>query len=377
MKPSLMYLCAHRLSPVLAVLVAGCVMVDDVSDDLHEVDPEDTTIEVVAIEAVGSCTKTIAPGTSLSSAFGALRPGHTLCLRGGDHVAVTYTSTASDGTAANRVTVQSYPGEHARVVGITQLVDADYWTLHDLEFVRGSGTGDMVKILGGTGVILDRIDAHHSEGGAALLIGRSATYGPVNDYTLRNSTLHDTPAQSNLYLNPGQDSTGGLIERNLFWNSGTQNAKLGWGSSDCAKMASAKYGIGGAVTFRYNTLYNAPGTIYSGHQPLAFAEAVRGSIDAHRNIIYNSRRSNVPFLIRVDASPCNTFTGTASVRSTLGFDPEKATWCWNGDTPNLPSCAAVLDEDSLVWLDPKFDSIGPNGFHPTVAAAQAYGRWAP
>jgi hypothetical protein len=330
-----------------------------------------------------ACTSEVSSGAALATVFGTLRAGDTLCLHGGSYAAFTFASAdLTDGTPAARVTVRSFPGENAQIAGFTRISDPDYWTFYDLELDGTGISGNSAFEFGGsTGLVLDTLRIHDAVGATAnLLVGRSSTYGPVNDYTIRNSAIWDSPDSSNLYLNPGQDSTGGLIERNIFKNAGTQNTKIGWGSSDCATMTSAQYGSGGFVEFRYNTLYNDPAFgVKTGQQPFNFAEALRGSVIFHHDIVVNSLRTTGPFLLRIDSDPCNAFTGTAVARDSLGWDPDAAeTCCWNGNSPNPPTCADVLDEATLVTLDPQFDSTDPlTGFHPQEPAAQGYGRYAP
>ena len=325
------------------------------------------------------CTTTVSEGADLGDAFGDLHAGDTLCLRAGDYTAVRYTSEGSDGTADRRVRVRSYPGEQARIVGVFQLIDGDYWTLSDLEFIRGDRSGDMVRIIGGTGVILDELRIHGSKGGAGLLIGRSAAHGPVDDYLLQRSVIYDAPGQSNLYLNPGQDSTGGVVERNIFFNAALENVKIGWGSSDCETMTSDRYGSGGVIAFRYNTLYNDPSFgPSSAHQPLALAEGLTGTVEVERNIIFNSLRRSAPFLVRLDVDPCGQFTGSAAVRDTLAFDPDSpADVCFEGFTDAGPRCGDVIGS-GIVALDPRMNSLDPvDGFRPRDREAHAFGRYAP
>jgi Right handed beta helix region len=106
--------------------------------------------------ASGRCDLVASPGGSDSSGDGSLerpfhslrtldtslRPGQTGCLRGG-----TYGSTDTlhylihDGTSSARITIRSYPGETATVIGWVS-VDASYTTLSHL---RIDGSNDLYR----------------------------------------------------------------------------------------------------------------------------------------------------------------------------------------------------------------------------------------
>src|SRR5688500_15449545 len=66
--------------------------------------------------AAEGCSRVLMPGQSVSPAVQALRAGETLCLRGGSYHG-DVSAVLGRGTASAPITVMSYPGERATVVG--------------------------------------------------------------------------------------------------------------------------------------------------------------------------------------------------------------------------------------------------------------------
>jgi len=299
-----------------------------------------------------------APWRTLAKGLASVSAGQTLWVRGGTYDE-DLSPTLHDGSAAARITVRGYPGERATVKGLVRFNDPDYWTISDLAFTWGGGTFDdhMVKVHGGTGWIMERLDIYGSQSRAGLLIARSSSAGAPHDYVLRDSVIHDSANASNLYLNPGLDATGGLIEHNLFFNSPTENAKIGWGGTDVAAHRD-EFGAAG-VTFRYNTLYHAA-------QPLTIAEPA-ANVDAYGNLIVAGTKG---YLVRLDGVEGQLGSGIR-VHDNLGDGASR--WCEDFDA--TPSCGSV-NSANVFPRDPLFDSTASTGFHPRDSVAAAYGRWA-
>lgn len=299
------------------------------------------------------------PWRTLEFALEQMRAGQTLYVRGGTYDEDVEPDLAR-GTRTSRIVVRNAPGERAVVKGIVRLNDPDYWTVFGLEFIWGGGSYDehMVKVSSGTGWIVDSVSIHGSRSRAGLLIAGSRVHGPPRDYTLRNSAVYDSRRASNLYLNPGLDGTGGLIEHNLFFGSPTENVKIGFGG-DCRQQKNELFGAANVV-FRYNTLYD-------GWQPMAIAEPAN-RIEVHGNIIGKSGRDA---LIRLDGT-CDNLGRSIVVRDNLGFGARR--WCQQYSSP--VTCQQVDKGGNVFPRDPRFDSIGPGGFRPQDRLAQRYGRYA-
>ena len=301
-----------------------------------------------------------APWATLETALSRLEAGDTLEVRGGTYDEDVEPELAP-GTPIQRITVRAHRGERAVVKGLVRLTRPDYWTVEDLEFTWGGGSFNdhMVKVSGGTGWILDGVRIHGSRSRAGLLIASSGQYGPPRDYVLRNSAVYDSKKGANLYLNPGLDSRGGLIERNLFFDSPTENVKVGFGGG-CDDQRDDEFGAADVVV-RYNTLSDA-------EQPLTIAEPAT-RIDAYRNLITDSRGDA---LVRIDGE-CGNLRPPVTLHDNLGDGADQ--WCEDGDSPL--TCADADTGGNVFPVDPDFDSTRLDGFHPRDERAQDFGRYAP
>ena len=294
-------------------------------------------------------------GDSIENAMARAEPGTTIYLRGG-----TYSQSPNlrpaPGTADDRNILASYPGERAVIRGLPIFNDPDFWTFKDLAFTQG-GTAriHLVKIHGGTGWTLNDVEIYGADQ-TGLLVGRSSTYGPSKNWTIKNSYFHDT-GYTPAYLNPGRDATGGLVERNIFADAGTEDAKLGWGGTDVGSHLS-EYGVG-EVTFRYNTLVSS-----GSNANLVIAEPSNAQgIEAYRNLFVGS---GVDWAVRIDNVEGqlgsniwvhhNAYFGAAQ----FAFD--------FGDSPGV-----MGQMDANVKVDPNLDSA----YRPRNGAAEGYGRYAP
>ena len=321
--------------------------------------------------AAASCTRHVAttgsdsasgsssaPWATLGHALTSLRAGDVLCVHGGDYAAPQV--TLPPGTATAPVTVAPAGDGRVLVRGETSLRDPDHWVIRGLEWTNPGGAKAIVTITAGTGWTFE--GNHLFDGGyAGLLVGKSTTYGNPHHYTIRDNVIHGTTA-SNVYHNPGRDSRGGLIERNLLFDAGTNNLKLGWGGTDvCSGTNYENFGIG-EVTVRYNTLHHAD-------QPLVVAES-GGDLPVlvHRNLVSGGTRT---FAVRVDnVEGC--LRENVSITDNLAHGGST----FIEDFADAP--AIISKAVGNVWpRDPRYDSTsGPNGFRPLDSVAQGYGRYA-
>lgn len=339
---------------VLAVL--ACVLGGSVSQTLAVADTR--IAEAAATSVPVSCSSTVAAGADLSTVIGQLRPGDTLCLRGGTY-RQDVNRTVPSGAPSARITMRSHPGERAVIHGNTTFVGANHWTISDLEFTNPATSNPIVRILGGSGWIFERNEVHDGNY-AGVLVARSSTAGVPHDYIIRYNTIHDTRA-SNLYHNPSRHSTGGLIERNLFFNSAdAQNIKLGWGGTNvCTGSNYENFGIG-EVTVRYNTLHNA-------FQPLTVAEPGGDRrVEVHHNLIGKGTRG---YLVRIDnVEGC--LGNDVSVHHNAGFGATR----FAEDFGDQPTVMGKMTGNFLA-SDPRFDSTTAGGFDPANGDLQPYGRY--
>ena len=317
------------------------------------------TALVGTASAADSCTRTISPGASVQAAVQALTAGQTLCLRGGTYTG-NMAAALGKGTSASPITVTSYPGERATLVGATKFLGGEHWRVRGMAFTNPGSSEPIVKLIGGTGWHFENNEVFDGAY-AGILVGRStAGYGVPHGYVIRGNVVRDTKA-SNLYHNPSRHSTGGLVERNLFANSGTQNVKLGWGGTgSCTGSNYENYGIG-EVEFRYNTLYN-------GSQPLAVAESGGDRrVDIHHNLIVKATRG---YAVRIgNVEGC--LRSNVWVHDNAAF--EATTFAQDFD--DQPTIMKQMTAN-VMGIDPRFDTLTSSGFRPTDARLAGYGRYA-
>ena len=304
--------------------------------------------------AAVACTKVITPRDSVASAMGAVRAGDVLCLRGGEYLQ-DVSVTPRKGTASARITMQSYPGERAVLRGLQRFTDPDFWTFRGLGFTwnRGSYDQHMVKIIGGTGWIVEKSQFWGARSFANLLIVGSSTYGPPKDWILRDSILRDTPGgeandarSHNLYVN-APNSTGGLISRNIFANAPKgNNLKLG-GSSKGTDGTDNVY-------VRYNTFVN-------GHQSNVLIGNGASNNVFYMNLMVGNDRG---WAVRL-----YDLRGKGNlVAGNYWYDSSGGRFC--SDYDSTVRCTSVI-AGATGGRNPLLDST----YRPTDARADDYGRY--
>jgi hypothetical protein len=285
--------------------------------------------------------------------------GDVLCLRDGsygpdDQVSVT----GRRGTAAKRIVVRAENSGRAVFDGKFNIVDPDYWTISGIRFTNPTPTNTdrrIVVLIGGTGWSFENNEI--SDGRyAGLLVGKSTSHGAPMHYTIRGNRIHDTDAV-NHYHNPGADSRGGLIERNLYYNAGTENLKVGWGGTGgCTGSNASTFGVG-EVRVAYNTMDNAKrgGIIVAergGQYPIVI----------ERNLL--SRQPS--HLVRLDGVEGCLLGDKISVRDNAGVKAPK----FYEDFAHVKGETVVGNYHSAT-VDPGYDA----SYRP-AASLQAYGHLA-
>jgi hypothetical protein len=187
--------------------------------------------------AATTCAKVAAPSGSDSAAgtesapyrtpqklAGSLSAGQTGCLRGG-----SYTTTGSyilspsqGGTAGAPITVTSYPGERAKLVGIVHVPNGvNHVTLSRLDF-EGTGTSNTIKIYSADVVVEDSDITNAWRGLSCMMLGSNSGAGQAVRTIIRRNTFHEcgNPANGNkdhgIYAASLAD---GEIVDNVIYNS--------------------------------------------------------------------------------------------------------------------------------------------------------------
>jgi Right handed beta helix region len=184
--------------------------------------------------AAGPCDRVASPGPNTAQQLlDSLRPGETGCLHGG-----TYASTWDNvlhprrgGAPGAPVTLRSYPGERARLVGIVDIPNgSDYITLSGLD-IEGTGEdgANTIKVYS-RGVVLERSDVTNAwRGRSCLILGNNEGGGQAVAPIVRGNRFHECGDPANGNLDHGVYAANvldGEIVGNLFYNSAAYTIQL-------------------------------------------------------------------------------------------------------------------------------------------------------
>ena len=205
-----------------------------------------------------SCSLTISAGAgNLQNAYPNLQPGQTLCLHGGTYTGSGYVLNASTGgTSASPVTIASYPGETAILLGTVQLKNtANNLILSGLDIV-GDGTQNTVQVYGTNDVIQKSDITNNHLGRSCFFLGGLGSYGydtRAVQTTLSNNRIHDcgTPANGSLdHCIYDAHSDNAIIRNNIFYN--------------CQAYIIQFYPDSQGTIFDHNTTDGGAGTVRGG-----------------------------------------------------------------------------------------------------------------
>ena len=179
-----------------------------------------------------------APGTERAplrtpqALFESLAPGQAGCLRGGTYrAAENVLAPRRGGRAGAPLTLRSYPGERAKLVGIIDIPHgADYITLSGLA-IEGTGAGgaNSVKVYS-RGVVIEDSDITNAwRGRSCLMLGNVSGGGQAVAPVIRGNTFHecgDTDNGNHDHAIYAANVAGGDIVDNLFYNSAAYTIQL-------------------------------------------------------------------------------------------------------------------------------------------------------
>jgi hypothetical protein len=307
----------------------------------------------------------IHPGDNVLSAMLALRAGGTLELAPGTYsTGFIRAAGMAAGTALAPITITAQdPTKPPLLVGGLWLYSPTYVVLRHLRIQATAATASALYIQGGTGWTVDSSEfwgARQTNAFANVVI--TGTGGYPRAFTFSQNCVHDA-AQStraaqtdhNLYVNfEGSTTTGGTIVRNLMWNAPHgENIKLGNGGVDGAlgpwnvRVANNTLALGGRQVLLHANVRN---------------NTVIGNLfyDATAPFVSNPQTTQV--YIHDVVGPGNIFTyNYAASASMFMYDPKHV---------------VTLGAGNVTGANPAFSGVGScAGWKPTLAAAQAYGRW--
>jgi hypothetical protein len=155
-----------------------------------------------------------------------LSAGATGCLRGGTYSAAsgaTYALRSTHGGAAGApITIRSYPGERATLVGIVWVVNgSNNITLAALNIV-GTGGQITVQINAGDVIVEDSDITNDWKGYSCMILGDNTGFGAAPRAIVRRNRFHECGTAAHGALDHAiyaSNVTDGQIVDNLFWNS--------------------------------------------------------------------------------------------------------------------------------------------------------------
>jgi hypothetical protein len=220
--------------------------------------------------AADRCDRVASPGDDAAQQLlESLRPGETGCLRGG-----TYLSSRDNvlhplrgGQPGAPLTLRSYPGERARLVGIIDIRHgSDYITLSGLDI---EGTGDdganTIKIYS-RGVVLEASDITNAwRGRSCLILGNNEGGGQAVAPIVRGNTFHECGNPDNGSHDHGVYAANvldGEIVDNLFYDSAAYTIQLYPNAQRTRFAHNVVDGSGGSV--RGGIVFGGDGRFASG-----------------------------------------------------------------------------------------------------------------
>jgi hypothetical protein len=295
------------------------------------------------------------PWRTITKGLRSMQPGYTLYIRGGTYTERVKDFTLPKGTSSSRINVRAYSGERPVVKGLLWLKGADYWTFNGINVTWDTATGSagehMVKFTNGTGWVFTNAEIWGARSYAAILVA-----GTPASYTLSHLNVHDTYATNGqwqdhlIYINSYAGGTGGLIERNLLWNSTNGRAiKIGPSSSSSTSKV-------GNVVIRYNTMYNNLGP-------------------TNVNLSYTASDNRIEYNIMQKVSDRKTNIDITKLTGTGNRAANNIAWESVGVIDIGTS--GLSDGGGNKMLDPQFANPSQGDFTPRNPSAQPYGRYAP
>jgi chitodextrinase len=193
---------------------------------------------LVACDRVASPTGSDANAGTATAPFAtpqkladSLTAGQTGCLRAGTYTASsTYILNISHGgTASSPLTIRSYQGEQATLVGIVQVRSgADRVVLASLA-IQGDGSQNSIQIYGADDAVVDSDITNKWLGRSCVMLGSNAGAGQAVRTTVRGNRFHECGNPANGSLDHGvyaANLTGGQITDNVFWDSAAYAIQL-------------------------------------------------------------------------------------------------------------------------------------------------------
>jgi hypothetical protein len=138
-----------------------------------------------------ACDRVAAPAgpRSVQRLVNSLRPGQTGCLRGGTYVGRV--KIHNRGTAARPITLQSFPGQSARIVGRVWITRRSSHVVVRRLYLDGRNPPGLPSpTVNGRHIVFETNDVTNRRTGICFILGHEA-YGTAQDVTIRGNRIHD------------------------------------------------------------------------------------------------------------------------------------------------------------------------------------------
>ncbi len=319
----------------------------------------------LAPAASASTVTVISPGANVLAAMLKLKAGDVLELNPGTYnTGYLRVTPMASGTGSAPITIMAAdPANPPLLLGGLRFYSPNYLNLTSLR-IQGTAAGLAgLTMDGGTGWDVDKVEvwgAAQTKSLANVVI--MGTGGYPRQFMFSENCIHDaanvttTPSvDHNIYVTfQGSAATSGSIIRNLIWNAPNgENIKLGDG------------GLAGAlgpwnVRVANNTLAKA------GRQILLHANVSNNVIVG--NLMYVA---SAPFV----ANPQTTQIYVHDVIGTGNY-VSHTYWAYSTMLSYDPLKKVTYGLGNVAGKEPAFlGAFTCNGWRPTLAAAQQYGRW--
>lgn len=141
--------------------------------------------------AASACSRTASPGSGdrVERLVRSLDPGQTGCLRGGDYRGSIELTTR--GTSTEPITLRSYPGETARLIGRLWLNrDSAYLVIRGLALNGRNDARLPSPTVNGQNILFVDNDVTNDHTGICFVLGHEL-YGTARHVTIRDNRIHD------------------------------------------------------------------------------------------------------------------------------------------------------------------------------------------
>jgi parallel beta-helix repeat protein len=178
-----------------------------------------------------TCTKVVSPGDSVSDLVKSLSPGETGCLHGGTYLEDV--RIGQGGSAGSRLTLTSYPGERAKVIGRFYVPKgSNYVTVSNLDLngtpKRGTNdANDPSPTINAENVTFQGNEVTNDHHAICFLLGTS--WGAVKNTVIDGNRIHDCGRLPSTNYDHGiyvELSTNAKIVNNVIYDNSDRGVQL-------------------------------------------------------------------------------------------------------------------------------------------------------